>query len=81
MTINHEINIDNAVNKLKETLGRQTTDDKPKDDNIDYREFRCRIKTNSGTDINIPSGFVGFVMGVVCGTIIISSAIKYFKRK
>ena len=73
MTVNHKVELDlkNAVSSIKELGNSPLPFVKKKeveikeDPDFDPKEFRFRIKTNAGTDINIPGSFIGALMGVI----------------
>jgi len=80
MVLKHEIDISKAVddvtNKIKSIAG---SDEKEQDD-LNYNEFRFRIKTAGGTDINIPGSFIGFMIGAIATKGIVSAINAFFKK-
>ena len=77
MLIEHKIDVDEAIDKVKEAFpimkvlsATKQPEPVPEKDNINYKEFRFRIKTREGTDINIPSSFIGLIIGVVATKIV-----------
>ena len=82
MTLKHEIDISKAVdditNKVKSSIAGSS--DEKEQDNLNYNEFRFRIKTVGGTDINIPGGFIGFMIGAIATKGIISAINALFKK-
>lgn len=81
MTLKHEIDISKAVddvaNKVKSSIAGN---DEKEQDNLNYNEFRFRIKTVGGTDINIPGGFIGFMIGAIATKGIISAINALLKK-
>lgn len=80
MTLKHEIDISKAVDDVTNKIKSIAGSDEKEQDNLNYNEFRFRIKTTGGTDINIPGSFIGFMIGAIATKGIIS-AINAFSKK
>lgn len=83
MEIKHKLDISDAVDAIAEKFKSSTKDvtTVEEKDDIDYNEFRFRIKTLGGTDINIPGAAIGFVIGAICAKGIINVLSKMFSSK
>ena len=80
MTLKHEIDISKAVDDVTNKIKSIAGNDEKEQDNLNYNEFRFRIKTVGGTDINIPGGFIGFMIGAIATKVIISAINVLFKK-
>lgn len=80
MTLKHEIDISKAVDDVTNKIKSIAGNDEKEQDNLNYNEFRFRIKTVGGTDINIPGSFIGFVIGAIATKVIISAINVLFKK-
>lgn len=80
MTLKHEIDISKAVDDVTNKIKSIAGNDEKEQDNLNYNEFRFRIKTVGGTDINIPGGFIGFMIGAIATKGIISAINVLFKK-
>lgn len=68
MEIKHKIDVSDAINAIADKFKSNTNpqDKESEKDDIDFNEFRFRIKTIGGTDINIPGSAIGFIIGAIC---------------
>ena len=80
MTLKHEIDISKAVDDVTNKIKSIAGNDEKEQDNLNYNEFRLRIKTVGGTDINIPGSFIGFMIGAIATKVIISAINVLFKK-
>ena len=80
MTLKHEIDISKAVDDVTNKIKSIAGNDEKEQDNLNYNEFRFRIKTVGGTDINIPGSFIGFMIGAIATKGIISAINVLFKK-
>ena len=80
MTLKHEIDISKAVDDVTNKIKSIAGNDEKEQDNLNYNEFRFRIKTVGGTDINIPGGFIGFMIGAIATKGIISAINALLKK-
>lgn len=80
MTLKHEIDISKAVDDVTNKIKSIAGNDEKEQDNLNYNEFRFRIKTVGGTDINIPGSFIGFMIGAIATKVIISAINALFKK-
>lgn len=80
MTLKHEIDISKAVDDVTNKIKSIAGNDEKEQDNLNYNEFRFRIKTVGGTDINIPGSFIGFMIGAIATKVIISAINVLFKK-
>ena len=80
MTLKHEIDISKAVDDVTNKIKSIAGNDEKEQDNLNHNEFRFRIKTVGGTDINIPGGFIGFMIGAIATKGIISAINVLFKK-
>lgn len=91
MEFKHKVDISDAVETIKKEFpianlfaANKNSEPVVQEDKINYKEFRFRIKTREGTDINIPSSFIGLIIGVVATKIVfgmIGKAIDGHKNK
>ena len=80
MTLKHEIDISKAVDDVTNKIKSIAGNDEKEQDNLNYNEFRFRIKTVGGTDINIPGSFIGFMIGAIATKVIISAINALLKK-
>ena len=80
MTLKHEIDISKAVDDVTNKIKSIAGNDEKEQDNLNYNEFRFRIKTVGGTDINIPGSFIGFMIGAIATKGIISAINALLKK-
>ena len=80
MTLKHEIDISKAVDDVTNKIKSIAGNDEKEQDNLNYNEFRFRIKTVGGTDINIPGSIIGFMIGAIATKVIISAINVLFKK-
>lgn len=82
MEIKHKIDVSDAINAIADKFRSNTNaQNEIEKDDIDFNEFRFRIKTIGGTDINIPGSAIGFIIGAICIKSIFSAINKLSDNK